>query len=160
MAGQAAKEGDGARRRPLWAGALIRARARAGASYRCAGGRGGAGCLPGGVDGAAGQEPGAGLAGDAVAVEREGVAARAGRGALAEDGNRAAGRREHPGGQAQQGGLARAVGADEPDHVTFGDGQRAVAQRPGPPVLLAQSAGRDEGVHATPSAKQSRKAVR
>jgi len=54
---------------------------------------------------------------------------RPGRGALAQDGDRAAGRHEHPGGQPQQGGLARAVRADEPDHVAFGDGQRAVAQR-------------------------------
>jgi hypothetical protein len=85
---------------------------------------------------------------------------RPGRRALAEDGDRASGRQQHPGRQAQQGGLARAVGADEPGDVAFGDGQRAVAQRPGPPVLLAQPAGRDDGTHATPSAKQSRNAVR
>ena len=102
-----------------------------------------------------------GVDGSALGDEADpGQLRRPGRGALPEDGDRAAGRREQPGGQAQQGGLARAVGADEPDHVAFGDGQRAVAQRPGPPVGLAQPAGRDDGVHATPSAKQSRKAVR
>ena len=85
---------------------------------------------------------------------------RPGRGVIAEDADRAAGRREQPGGQVQQGGLARAVGADEPDDVAFGDGQRAVAQRPGPPVPLAQPAGLDDGAHATPSAKQVRNAVR
>jgi hypothetical protein len=74
-------------------------------------------------------------------------------GGLAEDRDRAAGRRDQSGGQAQQGGLARAAGADEPDDVALGDGQRAVAQRPGPPVLLAEPAG-------LPSAKQVRNAVR
>src|SRR5258708_28789572 len=78
VAGQAATEGDRARRRPLLAGGLVRARARAGAFYRCAGGRGGADWLPGGVDGSAGQEPGAGLAGDAQGEQREDRAARAG----------------------------------------------------------------------------------
>ena len=86
---------------------------------------------------------------------------RPGRGTLAEDSDRAASRRQQPGGQAQQGGLARAVGADEPGDVAFGDRQRAVAQRPGPPVLPAQPAGIDDGAHhATPSAKQARNAVR
>jgi hypothetical protein len=85
---------------------------------------------------------------------------RSGRGALAEDGDRAEGRREHPGGEPQQGGLARSVGADESGDAALGDGQRAVAQRPGPPVPLAKLAGLDDGVHATPSAKQVRKAVR
>jgi hypothetical protein len=85
---------------------------------------------------------------------------RPGRGALAEDRDGAAGRREQPGGQVQQGGLARAVGADEPGDVGLGDGQRAVAQRPGSQVGLAQPAGLDDGAHAAPSAKQSRKAVR
>jgi hypothetical protein len=35
---------------------------------------------------------------------------RPGRGALAQDGDRAAGRREHPGGQPQQGGLSDSAG--------------------------------------------------
>jgi hypothetical protein len=82
-------------------------------------------------------------------------------GRLAEDADRAAGGRELPGAQPQQGCLARAVRADEPDDVAFGDGQRAVAQRPGPPVRLAQPAGLDgRAHHAAPSAKQSRTAVR
>jgi hypothetical protein len=85
---------------------------------------------------------------------------RPGRRRLTEYGDRSAGRREHPGGQAKQGGLAGAVGADKPDNVAVGDVQRAVAQRPGLPVGLAQFTGLDDGVHATPSAKQSRKAVR
>ena len=51
LARQPQKPGDGARHDTLWAGALVRARARASALYRCAGGRGGAGWLPGGVDG-------------------------------------------------------------------------------------------------------------
>ena len=55
----------------------------------------------------------------------------------------------------QQGGLARAVGPDEPDDVAFGDGQRAVAQRPGPPVLLAQPAGLDDGGHQRPPRRSS-----
>src|SRR5882757_2497323 len=45
--------------------------ARVAVSHRSrgAGGRGGAGCLPGGVDGSAGQEPGAGLAGEVLGAE-------------------------------------------------------------------------------------------
>ena len=87
---------------------------------------------------------------------------RADGGRLAEDADRAAGGRKLPGGQPQQGGLARAVRADQPLHdVALGDGQRAVAQPPGPPVGLAQPAGLDDGAHhATPSAKQVRNAVR
>ena len=79
---------------------------------------------------------------------------------LAEDADRAAGGGELPGGQPQQGGLARAVGADEPGDMAFGDGERAVAQRPGPAVLLTQPAGLDDGAHAAPSEKQVRNAVR
>ena len=79
----------------------------------------------------------------------------------AENRDRAARRRQHPGGEAQQGGLAGAVRADETNDVTLGDRQRAVAQRPFPPVPPAKAAGLDDGAHhAALSAKQERNAVR
>ena len=62
---------------------------------------------------------------------------------------------QQPGGQLQQGGLARAVRADEPDDAALGDGQRAVAQRPGPPVLLAEPAGLDDSAHQRPPRRSS-----
>jgi hypothetical protein len=59
-----------------------------------------------------------------------------------------AGRRGHQADRhVQQRGLARAVRADQGDQVPVRDGQRAVPQRPGPPVALAEPGGLDD-VHA------------
>ena len=85
---------------------------------------------------------------------------RAVAGASAEHRDRARGRREQPDGQMQQRRLARTVRPDEPDDLALGDAQGAVAQRPAPPVPLAETARLDDGAHATPSAKQLRNAVR
>ena len=85
---------------------------------------------------------------------------RRGAGAAAEDRDRARGRREQPGRQLQQGGLARAVGPDQPDHPAGRDREGAIGQRPAPPVALAKSAGGKDGGHAAPTAKQPRTAVR
>jgi TIR domain len=49
------------------------------------------------------------IAGKLAVIATPGQLRRPGREALAQDGDRAAGRREHPGGQAQQSGLACAV---------------------------------------------------
>jgi hypothetical protein len=81
-------------------------------------------------------------------------------GALAQDPDLSRGRVEQPGRQVQQGGLARAVGSDQPGHPPGGDRQGAVGERPPPPVALAEAAGLDGGVHATPSVKQVRTEVR
>ena len=60
-------------------------------------------------------------------------------------------RREQPDGQLQQRGLARAVRADEPDDLAFGDGQGAVARAPSVrPYCLPSPSGLDDGRHATP----------
>ena len=61
-----------------------------------------------------------------------------------------AGRRGHQADRhVQQRGLARPVRADQGDQVPVRDGQRAVAQRPGPPVALAEPSGLDD-VHPVP----------
>ncbi len=76
-------------------------------------------------------------------VERAGRA----RGLAAEHGQ---GARRRPGqadGQAEQGGLAGPVRADEGDEVAAGNRQRAVVQRPLAPVALAERGGLDD-VHA------------
>jgi hypothetical protein len=80
--------------------------------------------------------------------------------ALAQDPDPSRVRFQQPGGQLQQGGLARAVRPDEPGHPPGGDRQGAVGERPPPPVALAEAAGLDNSVHATPSVKQLRTAVR
>ena len=69
------------------------------------------------------------------AVERLG---RAGRDA-AEHGDLPAGLADEPDGQLQQRGLARPVRADQGDDPSGRDGQRAIAQRPGAPVALAEA---------------------
>ena len=51
----------------------------------------------------------------------------------------------------QQGRLAGAVGADQPDHPAGRDLQGAVRQRPGAPVPLAEAAGLQDGGHAMPA---------
>ena len=51
-------------------------------------------------------------------------------GPAAEDGDEACGRHRQADRKVQQGGLARAVRADERDHVSGGNRQRALAQRP------------------------------
>jgi hypothetical protein len=58
------------------------------------------------------------------------------------------GRRRQADRQVQQRALAGAVGADQRDHVTGGDRQRALAQRPGAAVALAEAACLQD-VHAT-----------
>ena len=50
-----------------------------------------------------------------------------------------------------QGRLAGPVGADEADDVAGRDAERAVGQRPAPPVLLAQAAGLNRGGHTASS---------
>ena len=57
-----------------------------------------------------------------------------------------AGLADQPDGQLQQGGLAGPVRADQGDDPSGRDRQRAIAQRPGAPVALAQAAGLN-GVH-------------
>ena len=85
---------------------------------------------------------------------------RRGAGAFAQNRDRARGRREQPGCQLQERGLAGAVRPDQPDHPAGRDREGAVGQRPAPPVALAQTACLDDGAHAAPSAKQPRTAVR
>ena len=58
--------------------------------------------------------------------------------APAADLDRARRRRQQPDGQAEQGGLAGAVGADQAGHAPGRDLQRAVRQRPAPAVALAE----------------------
>jgi hypothetical protein len=83
--------------------------------------------------------------------ERDAVQrARRPRGTVTEHGDDARGRRGQADRQVQQRGLARAVRADQRGHVPGGNRQRALAQRPGVAVALAQAAGLDD-VHATPS---------
>ena len=66
-------------------------------------------------------------------------------GAAAAHLDRARRRRQQAGGQAQQGGLPGAVGADQPDDPPGRDVEGAVRQRPAPPVSLAQSLGPQDG---------------
>ena len=100
----------------------------------------------------------AGVGGRVLGDETDPCRAASGRRrASAEHGDRSRGRGEQPDGQMQQRGLARPVGPDQPDDLALGDGEGAVAQRPAPPVPLAQSLGLEDGGHATPSAKQFRK---
>src|SRR4029453_11452393 len=61
--------------------------------------------------------------------------------------------------QVEQGGLAGAVGADQPDDPPGRDVQGAVGQRPAPPVPFAQSLGLDDGGHALSSSAAVRKLV-
>ena len=79
---------------------------------------------------------------------------------LAQDADGARVRFQQPGGQLQQGGLARAVRPDQPGHPSGGDRQGAVGERLPPPVALAEAAGLDDSGHATSSVKQLRTAVR
>ena len=83
--------------------------------------------------------------------ERDAVqrGARAG-GQPPENGRGARGRGRQAYQQVQQRGLARAVGPDQRGQVPPGQRERAVPQRPGPAVVLAQANGLDD-VHATPS---------
>ena len=82
--------------------------------------------------------------------ERDAVQRGRHRRAAAEHGDGARGRRRQADCQVQQGGLAGAVRADQRRHVPGGNRQRALAQRPGAAVALAQAGGFDD-VHATPS---------
>ncbi len=67
---------------------------------------------------------------------------------LAEHLDRSRSRRDHPDRQVEEGALAGAVGADQADDAAGGDFEGAVGERPLASVLLAQSPGLQDGVHA------------
>ena len=72
----------------------------------------------------------------------------------AEHGEAALGRRRKADRQVQQRALAGAVRTNQRGHVSFGNGERALAQRPSAAVALAQAGCLDD-VHATPSVSPS-----
>src|SRR5580692_4419082 len=58
--------------------------------------------------------------------------------------------------QTQQRGLASTIRADETNDVALRNGQRAIVQRPFPPVAPSKTAGLDHGAHwcSTPARRR------
>src|SRR5205085_620855 len=79
-----------------------------------------------------------------------------GPGVLAEDVDRSLARVEQSNDEVQEGGLAGAVGAHEPDDAAVRDRDVAVTQRPPPAVASAETMRVDRRAHAAPSPAAAR----
>jgi hypothetical protein len=84
------------------------------------------------------------LSDEAHTAELRGVIRRR----FAEHFDRARRRGQETSGKSEQRRLAGTVRTYDPDDMTFGDAQRAVSERPAPPVALSQSFSLQDGGHA------------